>query len=128
VGLAGPYDFLPLRNPVFKIIFGPDDRLATTQPINFVEAGAPPAFLATGGDDGVVDPGNAARLARRIGEKNGAATVKVYQGVGHRLLIGAFAAPLRGLAPVLQDTLGFIEGVTRTAGPVGGRAAVPAHQ
>lgn len=126
VGLAGPYDFLPLRNPIFKIIFGPDDRLAATQPINFVEAGAPPAFLATGRDDDVVNPGNATRLGRRIGEKNGAATVKVYDGVGHRLLIGAFAAPLRGLAPVLRDTADFIDSVTNAADTTNGRAAIPA--
>lgn len=115
VGLAGPYDFLPLKRPVFKTIFGPDDRLAATQPINFVEGGAPPAFLATGRDDDVVDPGNTARLGRRISEKNGAATVKIYDDIGHRLLIGAFAAPLRGLAPVLRDTVGFIDEVTGTA-------------
>jgi len=115
VGLAGPYDFLPLRKPVFKAIFGPDDRLATTQPINFVEGGAPPAFLATGRDDDIVDPGNTTRLGRRICEKNGAATVRIYDGIGHRLLIGAFAAPLRGLAPVLRDTVTFIGKVTGTA-------------
>jgi acetyl esterase/lipase len=124
VGFAGPYDFLPLHDETLKIIFGPDDRLATTQPINFVEGGAPPAFLATGRDDDVVDPGNVTRLARRIGEKNGAATVKVYDGVGHRLLIGAFAAPLRGLAPVLRDAVGFIVRVTMTAAAGGARASV----
>jgi acetyl esterase/lipase len=111
VGLAGPYDFLPLHDATLKIIFGPDDSLAVTQPINFVEPGAPPAFLASGSDDDTVDPGNATRLARRVAEKGGAATVTFYKGVGHRTLIGAFAAPLRPLAPVLRDTVAFIEGV-----------------
>ena len=115
VGLAGPYDFLPLHSDTLKIIFGPDDRLAATQPINFVEGAAPPAFLATGRDDDMVDPGNVTRLGRRISEKGGAVTVKFYDGVGHRMLIGAFAAPLRPLAPVLRDTVGFIDGVTSTA-------------
>jgi acetyl esterase/lipase len=112
VGLAGPYDFLPLHSDTLKIIFGPDDRLATTQPINFVDGSAPPAFLAAGRDDDVVDPGNATRLGRRISEKGGAVTVKFYDGVGHRVLIGAFAAPLRPLAPVFRDTVSFIDGVT----------------
>jgi len=114
VGLAGPYDFLPLHSDTLKIIFGPNDRLAMTQPINFVETDAPPAFLATGRDDDIVDPGNATRLARRVDETGGAAMVRVYNGVGHRLLIGAFAAPLRPLAPVLRDTVDFIDRVTNT--------------
>ena len=36
IGLAGPYDFLPLKSATLKTIFGPEDRLARTQPINFV--------------------------------------------------------------------------------------------
>jgi acetyl esterase/lipase len=115
VGLAGPYDFLPLHSDTLKIIFGPEDRLAATQPINFVEAGAPPAFLATGRDDDIVDPGNATRLARRVDATGGTVTVTVYNGIGHRLLIGAFALPLRPLAPVLRDTVNFIDRVTSIA-------------
>jgi acetyl esterase/lipase len=112
VGLAGPYDFLPLHSATLKIIFGPEDRLFTTQPINYVDGTAPPAFLAAGSADDVVNPGNTTRLARRIDEKGGAVTVKIYDGIGHRILIGAFAAPLRPLAPVLRDTVAFIDKVT----------------
>jgi len=36
-----------------------------TQPITHVARGAPPALLLTGASDGVVDPGNATRLAAR---------------------------------------------------------------
>jgi acetyl esterase/lipase len=112
VGLSGPYDFLPLHSDTLKIIFGPEDRLAATQPINFVAKGAPPAFLASGRDDDLVDPGNVTRLARRITETGDAVSVKFYAGVGHRTLIGAFAPPLRPLAPVLRDSVEFIDGVT----------------
>lgn len=112
VGLAGPYDFLPLHDATLKIIFGPDDRLAASQPINFVDGTAPPAFLVSGRDDHSVDPGNVTRLARRIGEKGGVVTTKFYGGIGHAALIGAFAAPLRPLAPVLRDTVSFIDKVT----------------
>ena len=112
VGLAGPYDFLPLHSETLKIIFGPDGRLPQSQPINYVARGAPPAFLATGDADAIVDPGNATRLARRLAEMGDAATVRAYRGIGHRMLIGAFAAPLRPLAPVLRDTVAFIDGVT----------------
>jgi acetyl esterase/lipase len=118
VGLAGPYDFLPLRDETLKIIFGPDSRLPVSQPINFVESGAPPAFLATGSADNVVDPGNVTRLARRVAIRGDTATVRIYDGIGHRVLIGGFAAPLRPFVPVLRDTVAFIDDVTRASSPV----------
>ena len=34
--------------------------------------------------------------------------LKVYDDVGHALLIGAFGRPLRGLAPVLADVVAWI--------------------
>lgn len=107
IGLAGPYDFLPLRSATLKEIFGPEPGLAATQPINFVEADAPPAFLATGRRDRVVDPANTMRLAARLVAVGGNAQVKLYGHVGHGTLIGAFARPLRFLAPVLEDVVHF---------------------
>ncbi|MBB5373428.1 alpha/beta hydrolase [Acidocella aromatica] len=108
IGLAGPYDFLPLTDPALKTIFGPPGQLARTQPINFVASGAPPAFLAAGTRDATVDPGNSARLARRLAQSGDAVELKLYPGIDHRRLIGAFSPLLRGLAPVLADSLDFI--------------------
>ncbi len=39
IGLAGPYDFLPLHTEVLRAIFGPPETLWQTQPIHFVSAG-----------------------------------------------------------------------------------------
>lgn len=108
IGLAGPYDFLPLRSRTLKEIFGPESGLAATQPINFVEADAPPTFLATGRHDSSVDPGNTVRMAARIKSVGGQAEMKFYDRVSHRTLIGAFARPLRFLAPVLDDVVDFV--------------------
>ena len=66
MGLAGPYDFLPLRDPVLKTIFAPEATIARTQPVTFAGAGAPPAFLATGADDSTVNPRNTASLSPRL--------------------------------------------------------------
>lgn len=44
IGLAGPYDFLPLNKPKLVEIFGAYNTVET-QPINFVNASAPPALL-----------------------------------------------------------------------------------
>jgi acetyl esterase/lipase len=55
IGLAGPYDLMPLRDEKLKVIFGGTDR-PETQPIFHVSPGAPPALLMTGGRTGWWSP------------------------------------------------------------------------
>ena len=126
VGISGPYDFLPLHDYTLKTIFG-GAHDTTTQPITHVEAGAPPALLLTGAKDHTVDPGNAARLAARLRAVGDRATVLTYPWVGHLGIIGAFAAPLRFLAPTLKDTDAFVSGVAKTVAvtDLHARAAAP---
>ena len=62
----------------------------------------------TGESDIVVDPSNTARLAARLRAAGNDVTVLTYPWVGHLSIIGAFALPLRFLAPVLHDVDGFI--------------------
>lgn len=122
IGLAGPYDFLPLRGTL-KTIFGDADR-RETQPIAYVTPGAPPAFLATGAMDRVVDPGNSERLAARLAAAGCDARWKSYPGLGHMLIVAALGLPalLRLLAPVLDDVAGFVA-ETAAAGTVARSAA-----
>jgi acetyl esterase/lipase len=108
IGLAGPYDFLPLRSATLKAIFGPEPQWPRSQPINYVRPGAPPMLLAAGSDDTIVDPGNATRLAARLRAAGDAVTETIYPRIGHEMLIGAFATPLAFAAPVRRDVLGFI--------------------
>lgn len=121
IGLSGPYDFLPLRSPTLRAIFGPPETLPATQPIRHVSAAAPPMFLATGCADRVVDPGNTARLAAAQRAAGGAVATRAYPRIGHALTIGAFAGPLRFTAPVLEETLAFL----RNPGAAAGTATCP---
>lgn len=108
IGLAGPYDFLPLHDATLEDIF-PRALRAASQPINFVQGDEPPMFLAAGERDTTVDPGNTDRLAAKLrlsGDKE--VEVKHYPRVGHAMLVGAIAGPLRGFAPVLDDSVAFI--------------------
>jgi acetyl esterase/lipase len=107
IGLAGPYDFLPLSDDVLKVIFGGENRLET-QPISHVCSGAPPALLLTGSDDRMVDAGNASRLAARLRAAGNIATARIYSRVGHSLIVAALAPVLRLLVPVWRDIDGFI--------------------
>ena len=107
IGLAGPYDYLPLRDETLKVIFGGADR-PETQPIFHVSSGAPPALLVTGGRDRLVEPGNSARLAAQLVAAGNTATVKIYPRAGHYVIIAAFAPLLRYFVPVLRDIDAFI--------------------
>jgi acetyl esterase/lipase len=116
VGLAGPYDFLPLQSAVSKGVFGFPDTPVETQPIRFVSANDPPTLLITGTGDEVVDPGNSIRLAARLRAHDVEVHEIVYPGVGHARLVGALASPLRYIAPVLEDAAAFIEMRAYSAG------------
>ncbi len=103
VGLAGPYDFLPLEGRTLREIFGPGPAAPATQPIHHADRTDPPMLLVTGTDDETVRPGNTLRLAAQIREAGGRVEARLYDGLGHVTLIAALAAPLRFVAPVLDD-------------------------
>lgn len=108
VGLAGPYDFLPLTDAALKDIFGPKESRARTQPINHVDGSAPPMLLTSGRDDTTVRPGNTGRLAERIRRAGGTVGVRYYDDIGHVALVASLAEPLRVLAPTLDDVDRFL--------------------
>lgn len=112
IGLAGPYDFRPFRDEITRGVFSSVGEAIETQPIHFVSSAAPPTLLITGDADTVVSPGNSVRLSARLRERGVAVQEIVYPGAGHRKLVGALAAHLRGLLPVRDDVAAFI---TRTS-------------
>ena len=107
VGLAGPYDFLPIKDPVVKEIFAVED-LEATQPINHVSRRVSPTLLLTGDDDRTVLARNSVRLGEAINDIGGKADVRTYHRVGHVGIVLALAAPFRWLAPILDDIVEFI--------------------
>lgn len=108
VGLAGPYDFLPLDSRKLEAIFGVPTP-PETQPIRHVDGRTPPMLLISGLDDEKVLPRNSRNLAARLRENGGAAEERYYDGIGHIRLVGALATPLRGLAPTLDDVDEFLQ-------------------
>ncbi|MCK8783335.1 alpha/beta hydrolase [Roseomonas sp. NAR14] len=97
VGLAGPYDFLPLESGMLRDLFRADadpGGLPATQPIAYARADAPPLLLLTGTDDTTVRPANSERLAARQRALGAEARLVEYPGLGHVGLIATFA---RGL-------------------------------
>lgn len=108
IGIAGPYDFLPLTSRRLQEIFGGPDR-PETQPIVYAEAPLPPMLVLHGATDGTVRPDNSERLARAWRRAGGKAELKLYPDVDHIDIIGAYSGLLRQRAPTLEDTLAFID-------------------
>lgn len=108
--MAGPYDFYPFTSPraVAAMANAPDPLM--TQPISFARPDAPPLWLAHGTADTVVRPRNSISLAARERALGSTTTVlRLYPGLSHNDLIMALSKPFRGKAPVLDESIAFIE-------------------
>lgn len=109
IGLAGPYDFLPLTDPAFIGMFGATPQAqGRSQPINFVDGDEPPMLLLQGTTDHYVAPGNACSLASHLRKQGEPVEVRMYEGIGHVRLLLSFSHPLRGSSTALRDTMRFI--------------------
>lgn len=108
IGLAGPYDFLPLTTESSQIALGQWPDLTETQPITFARADAPPLLLLTGDKDTVVKPRNSKILSAKIQALGGQQQLQIYPDVDHADIIMAVARPFRQKAPVVADVVNFI--------------------
>jgi dipeptidyl aminopeptidase/acylaminoacyl peptidase len=108
IGIAGPYDFLPLTDDDLKALFGPPEHYAQTQPVTFVDGDEPPFLLLHGTRDRTVRPRNSASLARALEARGERVTLKSYPGVGHTRILVSLADKHAGLAPTLEDLCGFV--------------------
>jgi acetyl esterase/lipase len=114
IGLAGPYEFLPVTNPDAQPVFFHPNYPDGTQPISYVSKDAPRSFLAAPVEDSVVNPQrNTLGLAAVLRSAGVPVQVALYARVDHMSLIGAMAWPLHGLASVLDDVVGFINAGAR---------------
>jgi len=110
IGLAGPYDFLPIENPDVKPVFLHPDTPPESEPIRHVSASVPRAFLAAARDDDLINPErNTKQMASKLKQTGIPVTLQIYPRTSHTTLIGAFAFPLRFLAPVLDDVVEFVK-------------------
>jgi len=107
-GLSGPYDFLPLTDPIAERTFGDAPDLAATQPTSFVRPDSPPAFLATGDADTMVFPRNTVKLAARLRAAGVTVEERHYPGVDHIRMVLALSRPFRSRAPVLDEMTTFL--------------------
>jgi acetyl esterase/lipase len=109
IGLAGPYDFLPIENRTVRPVFFYPETPPDSQPANHVGANGPPALLIAARNDKLVDPvRNTGGLARRLRGAGVKVDEQYFDGVSHATLVASIAAPLRALAPTLDAITRFV--------------------
>jgi acetyl esterase/lipase len=109
IGLAGPYDFIPIGNEDTRPVFFYPATPTDSQPINHAVSGLPPALLIASRNDRLVDPvRNTGGLAKRL-RLAGVGVDEIYfDNTSHTTLVGAISRPLRALAPVLDKVEQFV--------------------
>jgi acetyl esterase/lipase len=121
IGIAGPYDFLPLTADDLIAIFGSDPaQQALSQPVNFVDGDEPPFLLLHGESDLLVWNLNSARLKARFDAIGGRAEHRAYPGVGHIRILASLRFP--ALAPARAHLLDFVR---RESAAAAASAATP---
>lgn len=137
LGLAGPYDFLPLRSPALIRGFGPGEPGPESQPVAYVDGREPPALLVHGTGDLTVLPRNSRRLAAMLAAVGSPVELLELEGGDHVLPLLGLSSRFGFLAPVLERFEAFLDrhvregrpgaaaclrdlsGARRDAGPVG---------
>ncbi|MCF4997269.1 alpha/beta hydrolase fold domain-containing protein [Pseudomonas syringae] len=110
IGLAGPYDFLPIENPDVRPVFFWPDSPPQSQPVNHVNRGAPPALLIAATQDDLVNPTrNTGGLASKLRESGVPVQDLYYSRPSHITLVATLSRPLRWLGPVLDEVESFIK-------------------
>ena len=108
IGLAGPYDFLPLDGEGTRNAFGKAEDLAATQPINFARKDAPALLLLTGDADTTVRPRNSTALAKAMTEAGRPTEVRQFPGMSHAAIVMALSRPFEGDGAVKQAVFDFL--------------------
>jgi acetyl esterase/lipase len=111
VGIAGPYDFLPLTDADLIAVFGAKEDWPQSQPVNFVSGDEPPFLLLHGTGDRLVWLRNSERMASKLKAAGSDVELRRYPGVGHIRILASLR--FGGLAPVREDLLGFVNGQRR---------------
>jgi acetyl esterase/lipase len=112
VGLSGPYALEP-DTKVLNTIFASPYTAADWQPVRFVTSQSPPTLLVHGTADDVVSIKHAEKLRDVLQAHHVRVETQFYSGKRHADTLAGMSVPARGRTPVLEQSVGFIESVTR---------------
>ena len=109
IGLAGPYDFLPIKDEAVRPVFFYPDSPPESQPIRHVSHASPPTLLMAAATDTLVNPTrNTGGLANALRGAQVPVQELYFSRTSHVTLVAALSRPLRWLAPVLDNVSEFV--------------------
>jgi acetyl esterase/lipase len=112
IGLAGPYDFLPIGDRQTQVAFDWPRTPVDSQPLFHASPASPPALLLAPADDRVVNSRRSTvALARRLQSSGVHVESALFDSVSHVTLVASLASVLRGRAPVLERVSAFVNSV-----------------
>ncbi|HET7085309.1 MAG TPA: alpha/beta hydrolase [Rhizomicrobium sp.] len=107
IGIAGPYDFLPMEEEAYVAMFHGRNNL-DSMPVNHVDGPRPPMLLITGDRDRTVHPRNTISMAAKLRSLGSPVTEIHYRGIGHVRVILSLLPGFRWMSPLRRDMLNFI--------------------
>jgi acetyl esterase/lipase len=107
IGIAGPYNFLPMSDPVYVDMFHGTNN-TDSMPVYHVDGPRPPMLLISGRDDDTVRLSNTHDMSESLKRFGSDVKVIFYKGVGHVGVILSLVRGFRRLAPLRQDMIDFI--------------------
>jgi acetyl esterase/lipase len=110
IGLAGPYDFLPIGDPQTQVAFEWPGTPADSQPLAHASRASPPALLLAPTEDRSVNSQRSTvAMAQRLKGNGVWVAWELFDSVSHVTLIASMAAVFRGRAPVLERVTAFVK-------------------
>lgn len=110
IGLAGPYDFLPIGDPKTLVAFNWPGTPADSQPLFHASRASPPALLLAPVNDTVVSPTRSTvAMADKLRRAGVPVESALLEGVSHVTLIGTMAPVLRSRSPLLERFAAFVK-------------------
>jgi len=107
IGIAGPYNFLPMRDPLYVDMFHGTNN-TDSMPVHHVDGPRPPMLLISGSADRTVRLSNTHDMSERLKSFGSDVKVIFYEGVGHMGVILSLVRGFRSLAPLRRDMIEFI--------------------
>lgn len=110
VGLAGPYDFLPIGDRQTQVAFDWPGTPADSQPLSHASRASPPALLLAPTNDKIVSTQRSTvGMANRLKAQGVKVESELFDSVSHVTLVASMAAVLRGRAPILERVTSFVK-------------------
>lgn len=110
IGLAGPYDFMPITDRLMQVAFEWPNTSPDSQPLFHASSASPPALLLAPEHDSVVNSQRSTLgMAQRLKSSGVRVESELYNTVNHVTIVAALASVFRSRAPVLERVTAFVQ-------------------